>query len=213
MGSENEGADAKSSRVGLLLAFFQTAHEHLLHRVKQREEWIKLHLLSQVGIVALSNGIPMFNVQPSAPAAWVAILALPLSTLFLLLYIVEDRLVKHLANYMSGLPKLETSIVREPPMIPNFDSSNDLQDFYRYSLSYRVWAQILIFILIPYCVVGATQISVFTNIDAKRFPGWVWIGVSVLALVNLVLVKMNEQFRKHGVPVPSATYDPSSAAK
>ena len=167
-----------------LLECFRTAHEELLARVKQRDDWIKIQLAAQVTLAALASGIEVLGAKGSVPVVWVAALALPVSLVICLLQSVEDRLIGHLAKYLAGFSVAQDARAGgEAPML-NFDASKEVKAFGRETLPFRTWALGLGFFVIPLAITivpyavrhptGTLQWSVLSADTAITF-GIVWV--------------------------------------
>lgn len=123
-------------RTSFLVACFETANEELLCRLKNRDDWIKLQLAAQVVILALANGVKLFGAEADSKIMWVSALAMPIALVFYLLYVVEDRLIKHLADYLGELSNFEAKLASATWCISNFNSSRHLRAFLSETLIY-----------------------------------------------------------------------------
>lgn len=189
---EMNAASDSQSRLNYLLACFHSSQEELLTRVKQREEWIKLQLVAQVVILALANGVKLMGAEPTSRVLWVSTLALPVSVVFYLLYVVEDRLIKHLADYIGDLSSLEARINSAKDLIPNFDNSHHLKAFFRETLIYRIISQFVVFVLIP----GGVALAYRWGNPPRGIVDWVLAGTDViLGFVLLVVLILTARFR------------------
>lgn len=138
----NDGSD-------FLIACFSTAREELLIRVRKRDGWLRINLLSNAVLLALASGIK-FVVEGQRPEF--ACLAPFASLVFACMYTVEDRLIGHLGSYIGSLSEAEAVLRGRPQkMIVNWDISSQLRDDYAKgpALKVRLLAQVLAFTVIP----------------------------------------------------------------
>lgn len=181
-----------ASRTEYLLACFQSANEELLARVRQREEWIKFQIVAQVVVLALANGVKLLGAEPTSRVFWVQALALPVSCVVCILYVVEDRLVKHLADYIGDLSAIEAKLQATTTFIPNFDSSEHLKAFFHETLGYRIISQFIVFLLIPVGIAIAYRWSS----PSRSSVGWMLIAVDALVALTIASVLFaNARFR------------------
>jgi hypothetical protein len=137
--------------IDFLVACFNTARDEILFRVRHRDAWLKINLISQAALLALAVGIK-FQVEGSKATPEFACLAPVASLVFACMYAVEDRLVGHLGSYIGSLSEAEGVLQgREHMLIVNWDISVQLREDYAKgpALKIRLVAQILSFIVIP----------------------------------------------------------------
>jgi hypothetical protein len=145
-----------------LIACFNTAREEVLFRVRHRDGWLRVNLLSQAALLALASGVK-YVVEGHKPEF--ACLAPFVSLVFACMYTVEDRLIGQLGNYIGSLSEAEAVLSeRKGRMIVNWDLSPQLQEGYTNgpALKVRLLAQLLSFVLIP-GVIGWIGISFITQ--------------------------------------------------
>lgn len=187
----NPPADPQG-RMTYLLACFQAAQEELLLRVKQRDDWIKLQLAAQGVVVALANGVKLMGAEPDSPLLWVSALAMPVAIVFYALYVVEDRLIGHLADYIKDVSRYEADLNSAKKLIPNFDGSSHIQAFARETLPYRGLSQFVVFLLIPVGIAFGQRWGhpLQDEID------WISLGVdSLIAVIIIVVLVISYRFR------------------
>lgn len=139
------------SRTAFLVECFRSAHEELLTRIRQREEWFKIGLATQVVILAAMSGFEIFGAKTSGavPPTWLPLISMPISLIIALLYNMEERMVGHLASYLSDLPRQEAKIARTEDAIHTFNSSSQLRTAVPGTLGYRGIANVIAFIVLP----------------------------------------------------------------
>jgi hypothetical protein len=57
-------------RTNFLIETSRTSHEELMFRIKQRDDWMKLQLISQGALAALAFGIEVSGVKTASPVPW-----------------------------------------------------------------------------------------------------------------------------------------------
>lgn len=70
-----------------------------MFRIKHRDDWMKLQLVSQGALAALAFGIEVSGVKPHLRCPGRLTLAAPVSFVLAVLYCVEDRLVGLLSHW------------------------------------------------------------------------------------------------------------------
>jgi hypothetical protein len=138
-----------TKREEYLFECFRTAREELLMRVRHRDNWLKLQLLAQGALLALSQGVKFAGVESSRELPTLIVLAIPIGLVFMSLYFVEDRLIGVLSRYIGSLSLREAKLSAGPDPIPNWDSSPELRAYGQNTLPIRIFAQVLSFVLIP----------------------------------------------------------------
>ena len=131
-----------------LLECFKTAREELLHRVKHRDNYLKLHLLVQGILFCLYKNIKIAGVETASPLHFSLYLSVPLTFIFALLYYTEDRLIGHLGSYIGQLSNVAKKNETQDE-IYNWDASPQLLEYSKTTLVYRFLAHLSAFVIIP----------------------------------------------------------------
>lgn len=182
-----------SDRLDYLIECSKTAREEILFRIKHRDAWLKLQLLTQAILWALSNGIKLGNVEPSTPVPLALALASPISLVFAGLYFVEDGLIYRLSKYIGSLSELEKEISKGNIKIICWDASEPLRGYAKgITLILRQVAQIAGFVILPgYLALSYEQKHIFE-------PWQICIQFVVLFLIACLIVAGYIQRRKTG---------------
>lgn len=73
----------EENRMAFLVECFRSAHEELMARIRQREEWFKIGLATQVVILAAMSGFEVFGTKTSGaravPPTWLPLISMPIS--------------------------------------------------------------------------------------------------------------------------------------
>jgi hypothetical protein len=122
---------AEDRRSAFLIECFRSAHEELLLRIKQREEWLRIGLATQVVILAAMSGFEVLGTKAAGgsnpgPPTWLRLISMPVALIVTLLYSVEERMIGHLASYLSEMPDIEASIANSKRQIPSRALHRDL---------------------------------------------------------------------------------------
>jgi|GEM_PF-3782910 len=147
-----------SERLNYLLECFKTAREELLFRVQHRDIWLKTQLYIQAILFSVSNGIKLLGTESLAAAPKVLCLALPISSVLMCLYLVEDKIIRGLSEYLSSLSEVEKKITKGEFIIESWDNSTAYSNYrlQRFNgLHIRITAQIIAFIIIPLALFGS----------------------------------------------------------
>ncbi len=153
----NPSTQSTSERVNYLLECFKTAREELLFRVKHRDIWLKTQLYIQAILFSLSNGIKLPGIESKAASPIVLCLALPISSVLMCLYLVEDKIIRGLSEYISSLSQVEKKMTKGDFLIESWDNSTAYSNYrlQRWNGLYiRITAQIIAFIFIPLALFG-----------------------------------------------------------
>src|SRR5262245_17061309 len=120
---------ALSERLTLVTESSRTAHDELMFRIRHRDDWLKLQLLSQAVLAALAFGVEVGGFKTESPVPWALNLAGPISTIFTILYCIEDRLVGLLTHWRGALYRQEA--VRDPTLsgLENFEGSEAIWQY------------------------------------------------------------------------------------
>lgn len=132
--------------------FAKTAREELLMRVKHRDDWLKLQLLSQAVLWALANGVK-FQAESLTPLAVVPSLAPAVALTLCLLYYVEDGLIHRLSIFIGSLAP------------GSWETSQQLRSYARgRPLLFRAAAQLLAFVVVPGYLTLSGPLFSFSNL-------------------------------------------------
>jgi hypothetical protein len=175
------------------LDYFEAAHEELLARIRQRDDWIKLQLAAQVVLAALASGIKVFDVEADRALLWVAPLALPVALVVCLLVAVEDRLIGHLGKYLGRFS--DPVAADSNPGVPtaSFNASEEVKAFGRQTLPLRTAALTIVFFLIP----SAVAFAPFTIQRPIAVVDWVVVAVNVVVgILIFAVIANNHRFRR-----------------
>jgi hypothetical protein len=129
-------------RSGYRLEYFRSAREELNLHFKQRENWLQRQLLSQVVLLALSQGIAIAGIQKANPYPDVLALSTPISLVLASLYYVEDSAISYLSAYIQSLTVTE-------PKLRAWDASEHVKDYVYLALPIRYLAHFTAFVVIP----------------------------------------------------------------
>jgi len=166
-----------------LIECHRSTREEILFRVKNRDGWLKLQLLSQAVLLALSGGVKLGGVEAQAAIPNVLSLAVPLSLVFLCLYYRENKLVAHLSTYLSQFPAMTIAESAEQGNLANWDSSEDLAQYSQETTFFRLVAEAISFGLIP---AGLLMVW-FLPATRPTWFGYAIIGVEFCLLGALVI--------------------------
>lgn len=132
-----------------LLECFRTARAELLFRVRHRDYWLLIQLISQALLLALAQGVEIGGV--TAMHAYPDFLALAAASSLVLatLYFVEDNLIGYLGRYISSISEAEAKLSQRVTQIVNWDSSPQVREYARKTLPVRFLGQMIAFFFIP----------------------------------------------------------------
>jgi hypothetical protein len=187
------------SRVSFLVECFRSAHEELITRIRQREEWFKIGLATQIVILAAMSGFEVFGTKTSGtvPPTWLPLISMPISMVFALLYSIEERMVGHLASYLGELPKKEAEVAGSESIIDTFNSSSQLRSSVPGTLNYRCATNILAFIVVPFIV------TIWSPPSRSHLERIIWFFDLGLILPILFVIIASWRYRlsivRHGV--------------
>jgi hypothetical protein len=134
------------------LEFAKIARDELLMRVKHRDDWLKLQLLSQTVLWALANGIK-FQAEAAKPLDVAAQLAPAVALAFCLLYYVEDGLIHRLSKYIGSVCE------------GSWETSSQLRSYARgRPLVFRIIAQLITFVAVPWYLTAGQPILAWSNV-------------------------------------------------
>jgi hypothetical protein len=201
--SDENGSQSNSTeRMDYLLECFRASREELLFRVKHRDDWLKLQLLAQASLLALAKGVEIAGLKAGRPYPDLMSFSVTISLIFSCLYYTEDSLIGHLAEYIATLSKAEVELNHGQKLISNWDMSEQLKQYARFTLPSRFFAQIVAFILIP---VGLTlfQFIQLTNWNALQWGEA--IADTVFCVIIGFLCVRGYLFRRQAGRNPSGT--------
>lgn len=138
-----------NQRFDYLLENFRSAREEILFRVQHRDNWLKLQLLSQTALFALSQGIKLGGVEATGPIPYIASLSIPIAFIFTSLYLIEDSIIGYLSRYISKIASEETKLSKAKEPIYTWDRSEELQLYAKHALPLRVIYQFVGFVFVP----------------------------------------------------------------
>lgn len=146
-----------------------TCREEILFRIKHRDGWLKLNLLAQATIWALTKGVQISGTSTPAPVPDALVLAFPVSFVLAGLYYVEDRIIHFLSKYIG----------RKWP--ESWDASAELLEYAKgITLPLRVVAQVACFLILPGYL---TLLQYGTEWGRLTFQ-----GVLVLLIASLIVI-------------------------
>lgn len=165
-----------------LIECHRSAREEIIFRIKHKDWYLKLQLLAQASLLAVSGGVKLGGVEATTPTPSALSLAVPLSLIFVCLYYRENKIVGHLSHYLASLvPKNignDTSKI-----VRNWDASDELRAYGKRRVSYLLVAELITFFLIP---AGLFVVWMF-----PARPTWLrqlTIAVEVFILVALLWI-------------------------
>jgi len=145
----NSESSISKERVQFLIESSRTSHEELIFRIKHRDDWLKIQLLAQVIMLALTFGIEIGGIKATSPLPNVIALAIPTSFILACLYVVEDNLVGYLTSERGKFSRTEAQMFPNEERIGLFEASDALDNYRRTTLPIRFAAQLVAFIVIP----------------------------------------------------------------
>ncbi|MBL0347541.1 hypothetical protein [Candidatus Villigracilis affinis] len=113
---------------------FINARQEFMFRVSHRDDYLKIHLLLQAILLALSSGIKISGVEIDTPNPDVLALAVPLAIVFSALYYSDNTLIAQLSAYLRRLDTYKNKSIR----FENWDSSIELQKYVDRTFLYRL---------------------------------------------------------------------------
>lgn len=170
-------------RLDYLIECSRTAREELLFRIKHRDAWLKLQLLVQTVLWALSKGIKLGGVEPASPFPFALALALPISLVLTGLYFVEDGLIHRLSQYAASLSEMERKISNSKYKIVCWDASPPLRGYAKgITLILRQVAQLAGFLILP-------SFLAISYHQENKFSDWQYCiqWLVVLFIVGLII--------------------------
>jgi hypothetical protein len=164
-------SNISTERIQFLIESSRTSHEELMFRIKHRDDWLKIQLLAQVTMLALTFGINIGGVNATAPIPNVIALAIPTSFILTCLYVVEDNLVGYLTKERSKFAYTEARMYPHEDRMDLFEASDALNDYRKTTLHIRLLAQLVAFVLIPvgFALYRFTRIPAWNNLHFFEF--------------------------------------------
>lgn len=139
-----------ADRLDYLIECSRTAREELLLRIKKRDNWLKLQLLSGAILWAVAHKITLVGTGAANAFPEVQGLAFPMALIFAGLYYVEDGLIYRLSKYMASLSSTERELSASSGKVSNWDDSPYLRDYATgRNLKLRLISQIMAFVILP----------------------------------------------------------------
>lgn len=172
---------SQDSPTNTILEYFRSAREEVMLRVKYRDNWLIIQLLSQVVLFALAQGVEIAGVRASGANPIFLFLSIPISLLLASLYHIEDSIIGYIGNYISAIPEAEAEISTRKTVIRNWDASEQFKLYGSRALPIRLIAQTVAFLLIPICLSGIRMSSV------KTWGLFQWVELLVNALFAIVV--------------------------
>ena len=123
--------------------YLKTTREEILFRIKHRDSYLKMYMIIQTVLIAMSKGIAVAGTKVNHAHPEALLFSAPIALIFCLLYSTEDRLIGHLSKYIGKAAK---SI---PTMIPHWECSDELRAYSNTTLYLRVLAQWFAFFFVP----------------------------------------------------------------
>jgi hypothetical protein len=122
-----------------LVECFRAAKEENFARIKRRDTLLELQLLAQAALFAIAQGISVPGVGEITQAHPVVLaLALAVSLVLASLYVVEDRLIGYLQQYLGAISAAEKELTHSATLIVNWAMSPELREYARRVLPVRV---------------------------------------------------------------------------
>jgi hypothetical protein len=181
---------AKDTRSAFLIESFRSAHNELLLRIKQREEWLKIGLATQVVILAAMSGFEVFGTKTlggstsvSAPPSWLPLISMPIALIIALLYNMEERMIGHIASYLGETPRIEAAMTESKWLITTFNSSSQLRESVPGTLCYRGVTNVIVFIFLP----GLVTILA-PNLDSPVERNLRWLDIPLACAILFIIV-------------------------
>ncbi|MGA7730462.1 MAG: hypothetical protein WCD37_04215 [Chloroflexia bacterium] len=197
-----------AGKLDYLLECYRAAHEELMLRIKSRDNWLRIQLLSQGVILALAYGIEFQGGSTSAPTPIVLLVAPILSFIIACFYYVEDKLVSVLSRYSAAVSTAEAEL-RSGKVVLNSAASTQLHSYFSTAslltggLYLRVVGQVVIFILLP----GLLFLLRINSTPFQSLAPQVQVLESMLNTTFFVFIgivtKRNFDYRKKGGTPPT----------
>ena len=190
-------------RIDYLLECFRAAQEEVLLRIKNRDNWLRLQLLSQVALLALSQGIEIAGIKALQPNPDVLALSTAVSLVLAALYFMEDSSVNYLGNYIGALTDAEAELRQRKKKILNWNCSKQGEQHAERVFRIRYLAQLTAFVIIPITFVGwrILSIAVWGILQLIEMVMDVVFLIVILYLTRRGYLLKHEAFRGSRLPV------------
>ncbi|SHO56993.1 hypothetical protein [Vibrio quintilis] len=181
-----------SDRLSYLIECSRAAREEILFRVKHRDTWLKLQLIVQAMLWAISNKIQVGSMASIESVPYVLALSFPVSLVLVSLYIVEDGLIDRLSKYVGSLSDTEQRLSGSDNEIACWDASSFLSGYTKgkvTGLNIRLLAQFTVFFGLPLYLAALSYIN-------ETWPVWLMTSQGVIAGAILVIIVMSYHQRR-----------------
>ncbi len=172
------------SRVDFLFENYSSVREEILFRIKQRDDFLKLQLLAQAILLALSQGIEFNVIRATKPYPNALALSAAISLVIACIYYVEDNIIGYLSKYIGAISEAERNLRSETTIIDNWDISEPLREYTKTTLPLRFVAQFVAFILIP----AILTIYRFMGYNQNQFINSFEFYLNVVIYVFIIVV-------------------------
>jgi hypothetical protein len=127
---------------------YSKTYDELLVRITQRDNWIKIQLICQLALVAISAGLKLQIINSDSPVPNALSFCLPISFVIFLQFQIEETIIALLSRYIGEMSEAE-EVLNPGFFVHNFDSSVAVGDFWRKSQNFRTTSIIIVFLMIP----------------------------------------------------------------
>ena len=149
-----------------LVECFTSARSEAEMVLKSQDDILKLQLVMQAIMWALTKKIKLFGVESGEALSEVLLLAVPLSFIFFCLYVSQDSLLHYLSQYLGNLSRLEAAVSERNFIIPNWNSSSELKAYMTSDpLLLRFFVLSVAFLVIPNYLLFYYAKASYPNMD------------------------------------------------
>jgi hypothetical protein len=127
---------------------YSKTYDELLFRIRTRDNWIKVQLVCQLTLVAVSSGLKLQIINNDHPLPNALSFCIPVSFVVFLLFQIEETIIALLSRYLGEMSAAEEAL-NPGYLVHNFDSSVAVSDFWTKSQVFRTLSISVIFLLIP----------------------------------------------------------------
>jgi hypothetical protein len=187
--ARSETGQQDEERNDYRLACFQSAREEMNLHFKHRENWVQLQLLTQVVLLALSQGLKIGGVESNDRRPDALMLSTGISLVLASLYYADDSIISHLGKYIRSLAEGE-------PKFRPWDSSEQVEAYIQGPLFFRYLAQFIAFVLIPTGLFGWRLLTWGTFTAWQTFHRIEFVINLGFLIVSAYLVLQGYQQRK-----------------
>jgi len=164
------------ARYQFLIEKNRCGHDELMHHIKARDQWLKIHLLVQATFIALAVGVrELWGFEASADLArhipTLLPLSLPFSAALLAFHLAEDLLARNISNGLGELANKESLISESKVRLSYFPISN----LATLPFGFRTLARMLVFLFVP------TVIALFGFVS--EYANWTWLTIVEIFIV------------------------------